>query len=336
MRYLYSFLASVFLLSTTFSVDAQELLRHNYKSNGYTYIGSERTLVKAGSSDKHPFYEKLEYVVFPDGETTAYILEIDIEEERSYNFPKEVQLKATTFDGKIHSFKQYAGATTDKHQFTAEDGKTKVYWNVGKYMLEEDDLNRLISGVKYLEIAYSWSPEGFYSYTYSKDEFAQSLKAQKEAIMAAKEGAREIGDVVDYVDNLGSTTVVAKPVSIPGNQVDLTVQMTYLYYKTVNSEDYDITMLLSKGDRKFDVPYESELEFTMEDGSVISLKQERESEDVVYMYPTVDQVKAFAYGKVKSVKIPLSDGSVTVSYGDNEFSEVIATLYNTLQAVSVL
>lgn len=325
---------AISLLVMTMSASAQTLIRHSYKSNGYTYIGTERTFVKAGSSDKHPFYEKLEYVVFPDGET-AFILELDYEQETNINFPKEVQMRATAADGKMLSFKQYAGTSTDKHQFTSEDGK-KVYWNVAKYMLEEDDVKKLIGGVKNLEVTYSWSPDGFYSYSYSNDEFAKALKEQYDIIKAqpAVKDETEIL-IAEYSDNFGSKTVISTGLMVEGKSANMKVSMSYLYYKGTNKEDYDLTLIVSGG-REFHIPYESELEFTMEDGQKILLKQERDSQNVAFLFPTLDQAKAFAFGKVKSVKIPLEDGFVIQEWENNEFGKAVNTIYNSLQMVSVL
>jgi len=326
---------AVALILMTVSASAQTLLRHSYKSNGYTYVGTERTLVKAGASDKNPFYEKLEYVVFPDGKTTAYILELDYEQETSINFPKEVQMRATAPDGKMLTFKQYAGATTDKHQFTSEDGK-KVYWNVAKYMLEEDDVKRLSEGVKNLEVVYSWGPDGFYTYTYSNDEFAKALKAQYDLLKSQELPSTETEVLIaEYSDNFGSKTVISKSQVVEGKSANLKVSMSYLYYKNTNKEDYDLTLVLS-GSRELNVPYEAELEFTMEDGTKIMLKQERDTQNVVFLFPTLDQAKAFAFGKVKSVKIPLEDGSVTQVWENNEFGNAVNRIYNSLQMVSVL
>lgn len=327
--------AVIALLLMTMTASAQTLLRHNYKSNGYTYVGSERSLVKAGASDKHPFYEKLEYVIFPDGQTTAYILELDYEQESNINFPKEVQLRATTSDGKMISLKQYAGTTTDKHQFTSEDGKT-VYWNVAKYMLEEDDVKKLIGGVKNLEVAYSWGPDGFYSYTYSNDEFSKSLKAQYDIIKAQALPKEETEVLIaEYSDNFGSKTVISKSVAVEGKSANMKVSMSYLYYKGTNKEDYDLTLVVS-GSREFVIPYESELEFTMEDGKKILLKQQRDAQNVAFLFPSLEEAKTLAFGKVKSVKIPLEDGSVTQVWDNNEFGKAVNMIYNSLQMVSVL
>ena len=71
----------------------------------------------------------------------------------------------------------------------------------------------------------------------------------------------------------------------------------------------------------------------MGDDSTIELKQQRAGDEVVYLYPTAQQVKQLAWKGIKKIEI----GLVQVdSFPDDSLSAVIDKLYNSLIAVATI
>ena len=232
-----AFLVLCFLMAGVFGVFGKDLVRHNYRYNGYTRVRTER--LRVDTKGKSPFYVSVEYVVFPQGED-AYVLRLDFESERRSDFAKGVKFTATTTDGKLISSSQMYKAPEEREAFTGENGKA-VYWNTAEYLFESKDFMRLLEGVKSIDVAVNWSPEGYIQRNFN-GEFSAALHELNDAVRNASAPA-EIGDnIAESSDNTGSKLILTKALEVPGAKGMYRLSMNYIYYKGTNKEDYDLTI----------------------------------------------------------------------------------------------
>ena len=322
------------LLMLAIPSGAQNLLRHNYKYNGYTRVRTERVWIANGKSDSHPFWMSLEYVLFPDGKSDAWIIELDFEEASSVNIPKGVNLGITLSDNKVVISKQMEAPSGDKRAFVNSSDK-RVYWNVGKYLYETADFNRLLSGVKSIDVATGWNPDSYIQKSFPNDEFSASLRKLAETVKKAGKPSGELVDnVARYADNNSSKTVVSKTLQVEGASLVSGVNVNYIYYKSSNKEDYDLSIRLND-DAKRLLGYDVPVTFTFADGSILELKQQRDTYNEVILYPTADQLKKLFSG-VRKMSIATEAGNYTETFAGDAFSSVIESIYNSLQTVAVL
>ena len=311
---------------------SQDLIRSNYKYNGYNHIRTERIKVDAG--DKHPFMTSLEYIGFPDG-TSAYLLELDYISSVSKNAPKGVPFTATATDGKIISAKQIYVETTDKKAFPGPDGKP-IYWNKVQYLLEEGAVQKMASGVKNTDLAFSFEPDDYISTNYSNDEFGKAVKDLYYAIKSEKPETEELGDWIGaYSNQKNSLTVITKNVNVKGDTVPFVLSMTYMYYKETHEEGYDLNIAI-KSDKVGLIPLDTPVTLTLEDGGTVELKQERDAEGILFCYPDAEQIKKIIRGNVTGIKVATKGKGFSDTFSDGSFSETVFVLYNTLQTVAVL
>ena len=311
---------------------SQDLIRSNYKYNGYNHIRTERIKVDAG--DKHPFMTSLEYIGFPDG-STAYMLELDYISNVSKNAPKGVPFSATATDGKIINAKQIYVETTDKRAFPGPDGKP-IYWNKVQYLLEEGAVQKIASGVKNTDLAFSFEPDDYISTNYSNDEFGKAVKELYYAIKSEKPETEELGDWIGtYSNQKNSLTVITKNVNVKGDAVPFVMSMTYMYFKETHEEGYDLNLAI-KSDKVGLIAIDTPVILTLEDGGTVELKQERDAEGILFLYPDIDQIKKIIRGNVTAIKVATPGKGFTDTFSNGVFSGTLFVLYNTLQTVSVL
>ncbi|MCR5003194.1 MAG: hypothetical protein K5984_02390, partial [Bacteroidales bacterium] len=264
-------LAAAGLLSAAFCF-AQP--RCAYKVNGIVHIESPRTYV---STAKDPFYVSVEKVIFKDG-SEGYILELDYEKAENVIFPKNVKMTAISKTGVRDDYSQFFSAS-DKNVFRSEDGKNRFYYNVAKYLLTPEQIEKLSSGVKGLEVRYGWNPDEFYAYSFEKDEFSAVVRNQLETVRAADVPSEELGDhIAQYSNNKNSLTVITRPEGADGDRLSVKVMMVYLYYKQTNIEDYELHLYLSD---ELSVALDEPVLFLLADGSSVRLEQQRESPALV-------------------------------------------------------
>lgn len=324
-------LAAAALLTLSLSVaSAQELLRSHFSFKGYNYISAELEKVPCD----HPFYLRLERVGFPDN-TYAYLMHINFEDKVSYEIPRGAKMAFTTSDGKIVRAEQIGQGGGEHRAFTNADGK-RVYWNSGQYMITEDELVKLLSGVKSIDVITGWDPDDYFQTAFKNDELGKALARQYEVIQDVKGEAVEVQqeDIVNYSDNNNSLTVLTQAHVAQGDKMPYNVSVNYLYYKDSNTEDFDINFMLGTEDQYL-IPIDSKVTITLEDGSVMTLQQQRDAYNTVYLYPTPQQTKALRSG-VKGLSVETEKGTLTDSFSGDGFSAVINRLYNTLMAVAAL
>jgi len=332
------FLAILFA-SISLSMFSQDLIKHNYKFNGYTYIGSERIKVDAG--DKHPFLVSLEYIKFPEGtgvdaaDSVAFILEMNYISSTSRNATKGSSFTATTAKGRVINSQQIHTEANDKSSFPDAKGKP-IYWNTVKYLLDEGSIQEMAKGVKNTDVAFSFSPDDYISTNYENDEFGKAVKELYYAIRSEKEPKRELGgNIKDYSDQESSISVLTKGFEANGAKNKYAISMIYMYFKEEHGEAYDLNFKII-GNKNLFIPFESSIVFTLEDGSKIELKQQRDAQNTIFLYPEVDQIKRLMKGNITQIDITHQNGKYTDIMRDNSFSDIIGILYNSLQMVAVL
>ena len=321
---------TVFLLSAALQAGAQDIIRSSYRYNGYTYISGELEKVPCD----HPFYMRLEYVGFPDN-TYAWLIHMNYEDKVAYDIPKGVKMAFTTPDGKLVRAEQINVGGGERRAFTNDDGK-RVYWNNAQYMITDEDLQKVLPGIKSIDVITGWEPDDYFQATFKNDEFAKALSRQYAAVKDTPKPKDEVQqeDIIRYADNNNSLTVLTRAHVATGVNRPYNVSVNYLYYKDSNKEDFDVNFMLGT-ETQYLIPVGSKVSFTMEDGSVMDLKQERDAYNVIYLYPTPAQTKALCKG-VAALSVQTEDTTLTDTFDDNSFSEVIAKLYRTLMAVAVL
>lgn len=299
MRKLRKLILAAALLVAALPASAQQAsIRYSYMNNGFTYTSTEREYVDCSQ----PFWCRVERIGFPGG-SVAYKLELDFVAPKSVNIPKNVKFSAQTNDGKIIRATQMAQERTGKRAFTDASGAT-FYWNRGQYLLEEADIQKLAGGVKIMEVAYNWQPDGFWQVEFRKNEFGSVLKRQLDALMHSPVPTAEIGDrIADYGDRTNSLTIVAKP-DVTG---DATFQLRYIYYKKTNNEDFELGIKMATG-RSDVILFESPVTFTFKDGTTLELMQQQQANNQVIVYPTSAELHRLMKN-VKSVTYTTEDGA---------------------------
>lgn len=325
-KFLLAALAGLLFFSAAAS--AQDLLRHNYKKNGYVYTGTERIRVTSGAGST-PLQVKLSRVSFPDG-AAIYILHIDVESATAWKIPKNAPLTIRTTTGKtVLSKNSFEGANPIAPEGIRTNG-SKIYWNCGEYYYEEDDIKKIAVGVSGIELQRRWSSDGVIKETYKNDEFGKAIFRQFEAIENAPAPKYEISGLLNALqDQDGNRIVESKTLSVNGQ---LSLSLSYIYYASDNSESYDLNLFLPGKE----IPLDGQVTLTTSSGQTIRLKQEKVTEKGrVTCYPDIEQVKRMSSGVVQ-LTIQTTTGTVTLNVRDGSFSTAVDKLYNAIQTVAIL
>lgn len=325
-KVLYAVLAG--LLMTT-AASAQDLLRHNYKKNGYVYTGTERIRVSSGANGT-PLQLKLNRVSFPDG-AAIFILHVDYEASSAWKIPKNAPLTIHTTNGKtVISKNSFDAPNLIAPQGIRASNGTTTYWNCGEYYFEEADIQKIAVGVSSIEAQRRWSADGVIKETYKNDEFGKAVYRQFEAICNAPTPKFEIGSQLKSLDDQGGNRMVeTNTLSVNGQ---LSISLGYIYYASGNSESYDLNLYLPGKE----VPLDGLVTIVTTGGQTINLKQEKVVEQgQVTCYPDAEQLKRMLHG-VSRITIQTTTGTMTVNVQDGAFATAVNKLYNAVQTVAIL
>lgn len=317
------------LLASTCLAARDYTLRASYKYEGITHIATEPEFVDAGG---HPFWLRLESVIFPDG-SSACLMHFDFEDSQYRSIPKGVKIGVTLSGGRIVRGEQM-GEGGERRSF--ETARGRVYRNPARYIFEEQDVKDMASGATAIDVVTGFGPDDYFQVSFSGDEFSKIVSRHLEAIADAPLPPDEVAmeDISGYSDNKGSVTVLSRPIVARAENFIYNVALNYLYYKNTGKEDFDLNFMIGTEDR-YEIPLGSEIIFGLPDGTDIVLRQEREQENTVYCYPDAEQVKALTAG-VDSVTIKAGTETITDSFTDGSFAEALARQYRALMAVAVL
>ncbi|MBR5699866.1 MAG: hypothetical protein IKX37_02105 [Bacteroidales bacterium] len=308
-------------------------LRYNYKTGGITRVSTEYEFVQTGDADQHPFWMRLEYVKFKDG-SVSYVLYLNFEEKKAVNIPKGVRIAVTPSDGgKIINADQMYAQKGNKHAFTS--GKGRVYWNRAQYMFDAPDMQRMVKGVKALDVITGWNAEDYVQITYASNQLGKVLAAHYNAVNAAAPSAVAIAPsgILDYDSKPTALTVKAKPSVATGEKYKYNVAVTYLYYKGTNTEDVELEFQLGT-EKEYRIHLSTPVVFELGGGEKLVLEQAREDISRVVVYPTLVQARKMISKGIKAVTYTLDSGAVTDTFSGPSFTDAFSKGYQTVMSVA--
>jgi len=279
-------------------------IRTNYRSEGMTHISTEYELLEAAGI---PVWTRVELVGFPDG-STMYLLYMNLEQKNSTMVPKGVKMAVTLSNGKIVRLEQIGQDSATKRRLDSG-----VFWNRLKYAVEVSDMEKMVRGVKSIDIVTGWDPDDYVQASFADDAFGTLLKRHCEAILTAAENTIDLkATVAGYTDNLNSVMITAEPLVGKGDRFVYNIILSHLYYKNTNTEDIDLAFMIGTED-SYHVEYDAAVRFTLKDGSVIELNQTRDDTNFVYVFPSMEDLARMA-GGIDSISIVHEDGVVTDTF----------------------
>ncbi len=313
-------LLSLAVFAAALTLSAQEI-RTNYRSEGMTHISTE-------AEPCQDFTARVERVGFPDG-STLYQLFIDLRQKTAFTVPKGVKMTATLPGGAVVRADQFGQDPATKTR--DEDG---LYLNRFRYAMEEADLEKLTRGVTALELVTGWNPDDYLQFHFKDDAFAALLKRHCAAIEKAAASTIDLtAEAAGRVDLTGSVMTAANPLVADGQDLKYNLILNHLYYKNSGKEDIDLAFQLGT-EKKYRIEPDAPVTFILGDGTEITLPQTRDEVNFIYLYPTLSQLRALAYGSVKSLRIQTEDGTLTDAILDDSFSKALNQQYQLLMSLS--
>jgi hypothetical protein len=274
------------------------------------------------------FTARVERVGFPDG-STLYQLFIDLRQKTAFTAPKGVKMTATLPGGAVVRADQIGQENATKTR--DEDG---LYLNRFRYAMEEADLEKLTRGVTALELVTGWNPDDYLQFHFKDDAFAALLKRHCAAIEKAAASTIDLtAEAAGRVDLTGSVMTAANPLVADGQDLKYNLILNHLYYKNSGKEDIDLAFQLGT-EKKYRIEPDAPVTFILGDGTEITLPQTRDEVNFIYLYPTLSQLRALAYGSVKSLRIQTEDGTLTDAILDDSFSKALNQQYQLLMSLS--
>ena len=295
-----------------------QTLRTNYRSEGLTHISTDYESVKIGDI---PALVRVELAGFPDG-STLYLIYMNLEQKESTVVPKGVKMAVTLTGGKVVRLSQIGQDSATKRRL--DNG---MFINRLKYAAETADMEKMVRGIKSLDIITGWDPDDYIQATFADDALGALLKRHCEAILGAAASTIDLtASLASYTENANSVLANANPLVARGKNYDYNVLLSHLYYKNTNEEDVDLAFVIGSKEQ-FHVPYDAKVRFTLRDGSEIELLQTRDDNNFVYVYPEPGQLALMASVGVDTLRIEYEGGTLEDSFpvGEekNGFSDAI-------------
>lgn len=284
-------------------------VRTNYRSEGMTHISTDYEPLTLGDI---PAQLRVELVGFPDG-STLYLLYINLVQKEALVIPKGVKMAVTLSNGKIIRLEQINQVSSTPHRL--EDG---TILNRLKYATEPADMEKMVRGIKSIEMVTGWNPDDYIQARFSEDQLGALLKRHCEAILSASAQTIDLQSKLSgYSENANSIMSTADPIVARGSHFDYNILLSHLYYKNTNAEDMDLAFVIGTKEQFF-IPYDSPVRFTLADGSVISLLQAREDTNFVYLYPSMEDLARMCEVGISGLAIDYKDGTLEDSFPSGE------------------
>ena len=209
-----------------------------------------------------------------------------------------------------------------------------MYLNRLRYALETGDMDKLTRGVTALELVTGWDPDDYLQYNFRDDAFGRLLKRHCEAIRDAKASTLELTvEPAGRVDQVASIMTAANPIVAAGTEFQYNIILNHLYYKNTAAEDIDLAFQPGTETQCHILP-DAPVTFLLEDGTEITLPQTRDDVNFIYLYPSLEQLRTLAYGRIAGLRIQTEDGTLSDAIPDKSFSEAINQQYQLLMSLS--
>ncbi len=304
-------------------------IRTNYRSDGMTHIATDYESLQLNDI---PALARVELVGFPDG-SSLYLLYLNLIQKTTTVVPKGVKMAFTLQNGKLVRAEQIGQPSATPRRM--DDGN---FFNRLKYAIEPSDMEKLVRGIKSVDIVTGWTPDDFISVDFPKNAFAELLSNHCQAILKASESTIELKATMSgYTENVNSILSTANPVVARGANFDYNILLTHLYYKGTNEEDMDLAFVLGTKDT-YHIPVDSPVRLTLTDGSVIDLIQARDDVNFVYLYPSMDDMYRIAALGISGLTIEYEGGvladTFTPGEQENGFSDAVNQELQLLLSVS--
>ena len=319
-------LAALFAACISLSLNAQ-VIRTNYRSNDITHISTDYESIRIGADDA---LCRVEAVRFADG-SAIYILYLNILQKSAFCAPKGVKMGVTLNSGKVLRLDQIGEDSPTKPRL--ENG---LFLNRLKYAVEAADMDKMVHGIKSLDIITGWNPDDYIQADFPTDDLAQLLNRHCKSILEASDKTIELEATLgNYTENQNSVMSMSNPIVARGSSMDYNVILSHLYYKNTNEEDLDLAFVIGTNG-KYRIPLDSPVRFTLGDGSAIELTQVREDENFVYLYPSIEELRHMVSAGITAISITYDDGILEDSFPseDNGFSAAISRQLQLLLSVS--
>jgi hypothetical protein len=271
-------------------------IRTNYRASGLTHISTDYEPLKVAGI---PSMVRVEFVGFPDG-SRLYLLYLNMDQKEAVAAPKGVKMAVTLKNGKFVRLEQIGQGSATTRRF--DNG---LFRNRLKYAVETKDMEKMLKGVKALDIVTGWNPEDYVQASFPEDEFASLLERHCESILKAADKTVELtASLGAYDDNTNSLMISSKPVVGKGEHFIYNVILSNIYYKNTGGEDFDLAFNIGT-DNKYAIPYDATVRFTLRDGSLIVLPNTRQDTNFVYVYPSPEEVFRMASIGISSFSIDI-------------------------------
>jgi hypothetical protein len=298
-------LALALLLGT--ALQAQQV-RANYRIDGMTHIATRPQTISFGNV---PGKVNVELVGFPDG-STLYLLYITLEpaKKASTAAPKGVKMGVTLSNGKLIRLEQIG-------QYPASSKITQL-----KYAVESPDMEKMVRGIKSVDIVTGWDPDDYVQGNFANDELGALLKNHCENILKASEKTTEFkATLAERQETVSSVMTTTNPLVGRGANYDYNVLLSHLAYKNGDSEDVDLYFVIGTKEQ-FHIPFDSAVRFTLNDGSVIGLLQARDDVNFVLVYPSMEDLGRMVDVGISSLSIDYEGGTLTDTFPAREDEEL--------------
>ncbi len=307
-----------------------QTIRTNYRSSGITHISTDYEELQM---DLIPAQVRVEFVGFPDG-STLYLLYMNMVQKNSTVVPKGVKMAATLNNGKLIRMEQIGEDSATKRRL--DNG---FFLNRLKYAVEAADMEKMVRGIKSVDIITGWNPDDYIQASFPENQFGDLLKRHCELIRDASEKTVDLhSSISSYTENLNSILSTTEPVVGRGESMDYNILLSHLYYKNNNEEDLDLAFVIGSKEQ-YHIPYDAAVRFMLNDGSVIGLLQTRDDVNFVYVYPTREDLARMVSVGIKTLSIDYDGGILTDTFPPREdgactFSEAVNQELQLLLSIS--
>ena len=294
-------------------------IRTNYRSGGITHISTGYEALNIGNI---PAEARVELAGFPDG-SLLYLLYVNLYQKTATVVPKGVKMAVTLGNGKLVRLEQIGQDSATKRRL--DNG---LFVNRLKYAVEVADMEKMVQGVRSVDIITGWEPDDYIQAAFAGNELGALLKRHCEAILKASGQTLELETALGgYTENQNSVMSSADPVVARGERCDYNVLLSHLYYKNTNQEDVDLAFAIGTQER-FHVYRDAPVRFVLRDGTAVDLVQTRDDVNFVCVYPELEQLMRMASEGVESISVTYEGGVLEdcfpLSEEKNGFGDAVA------------